>query len=194
LTVGNWDPQTLRFKYLEPDAITTATPASPSVLRYKVFEPAACDFELLLGYGSKLTSMTHGSVTTLEPTFPAGGAATLTVRALNVLHRLRDKQRSQHWFSKRESEIAKSIKTLNDPATQRKISVRVSDKAQSKEQPLDYVAQDNQYDIDFLFTRARLAGYVVFVDVENKPNGKEEQFLYFGPSDEKHPRVRDVTY
>jgi uncharacterized protein len=70
----------------------------------------------------------------------------------------------------------------------------VSDKALSKELPLEYVAQDNQYDIDFLFMRARLAGYVVFVDVETKANGKEEQFLYFGPSDDKHPRVRDVTY
>ncbi len=194
LTVGNWDPRLLQLKYLEPDATTDATPAAPSVQRYKVFEPGACDFELRMGYGAKLTSMTTGSVTTLEPTFASAGPATLTVRALNVLHRLRDKQRSQHWFAKRESEIAKSIKTLNDPATQRKISVRTSDKVASKEIQLDYVAQDNQYDIDFLFMRARLAGYVVFVDVETKANGQEQQFLYFGPSDDKHPRVQNVTY
>jgi phage protein D len=194
ITVSNWDAQQLRFKYVGAETTATLSPGSPLAQRYKLFEPCAHDFELRLGYGAKLTSMTQGSVTTLEPTFPAGGPPTLTVRALNVLHRLRDKQRSQHWLNKKESDIAKSIKTLNDPATSRKLSVRVSDQALSKEQPLDYVAQDNQYDIDFLFTRARLAGYVVFVDVETKANGQTEQFLYFGPSDDKHPRVRDVTY
>lgn len=194
LTVGNWDAQNRRFKYVGSETTANLSPASPDALRYKLFEPCAHDFELSLGYGAKLTRMTQGSVTTLEPTFSAAGPATLTVRALNVLHRLRDKKRSQHWFNKRESEIAKSIKTLNDPATQRKLTVRVSDQALSKEQPLEYVAQDTQYDIDFLFMRARLAGYVVFVDVETQANGKIEQFLYFGPSDDKHPRVRDVTY
>jgi phage protein D len=194
LTVNNWDALSRRFKYVGSETTASLSPAAPEAQRYKLFEPCARIFELRMGYGSTLTSMTQGDVTTLEPNFPSGGAPTLSVRALNVLHRLRDKQHSQHWRDKRESDIAKSIKTLNDPATRRKLTVRVSDQALSKERPLDYVAQDNQYDIDFLFMRARLAGYVVFVDVETKPNGQEEQFLYFGPSDDKHPRVRDVTY
>ena len=194
LTVGNWDSTSRRFKYIGSETEATLSPASPEALRYKLFEPCAREFTLKLGYGSTLTPMTKGSVTTMDPNFPAGAAPTLTVRALNVLHRLRDKQRSQHWTNKRDSEIAQSIKTLTDPATQKKLKVRVSKTAMSKEVPLEYVAQDNQYDIDFLFLRARNAGYVVFIDSEKKANGQTEDFLYFGPSDEKHPRIRDVTY
>jgi phage protein D len=193
-TVNNWDAQSRRFKYVGSETTASLSPGAPEAQRYKLFEPCARTFELRMGYGSKLTSITQGDVTTLEPTFPSSGPATLSVRALNVLHRLRGKQHSQHWRNKRESDIAKSIKTLNDPATKRKLTVRVSDKALSKEHQLDYVAQDNQYDIDFLFQRARLAGYVVFIDVKTRPNGKVEQFLYFGPSNDKHPLIRHVTY
>ncbi|MDH4165491.1 MAG: hypothetical protein OEY13_14465 [Gammaproteobacteria bacterium] len=194
LTVGNWDSHARQFKYIGSENAKTLSPASPEARRYKLFEPGAREFELKLGYGGKLTTMTRGSVTTIEPTFPATGPSTLTVRALNVLHRLRDKQRSQHWTNKRDSEIARGIKTLTDPATQRKVKVRISNAALSKEKRLEYVAQDNQYDVDFLFLRARNAGYVVFVDSEESANGKVEEFLYFGPSDERHPRQRDVTY
>ncbi|MBR0820219.1 phage late control D family protein [Bradyrhizobium liaoningense] len=194
LTVGNWDSAARRFKYIGSETEKTLSPASPESLRYKLLEPCAREFELRMGYGSRLTVMTRGSVTTMEPNFPASGPPTLAVRALNVLHRLRDKQRSQHWTNKKDSQIAQSIKTLTDPATQKKLKIRVSKTAMSKEIPLDYVAQDNQYDIDFLFLRARNAGYVVFIDSEKKANGKIEEFLYFGPSDDKHPRLRDVTY
>ena len=41
--------------------------------------------------------------------------------------------------------------------------------------------------------RARLAGYVVFVGEETNDSGTEE-YLYFGPSDDKHAALRDVTY
>jgi phage protein D len=193
LTVGNWDSTSRRLKYIEADAdkaLSDESRATLEKLRYKLFEPCAREFELKLGYGSTLTSMTKGSVTTLEPNFPGSGPPTLTVRALNVLHRLRDKQRSRHWNQKSDSQIAKSIDTLIDPETKRKLPVR----APGKEDPLEYVAQDNQYDIDFLFSRARNAGYVIYVDSEKKPNNQVEQFLYFGPSDERHPRIRDVIY
>ncbi len=190
LTVGNWDSTARRLKYIDAETKKTRPPNSPVPLRYKIFEPYACEFELKLGYGSTLTSMTRGSVTTLEPNFPASGPPTLTVRALNVLHRLRDTQRSRHWNKKSDSQIAKSIDTLIDPETKRKLPVR----APGTEDALEYVAQDNQYDIDFLFTRARSAGYVVYVDRETKANNQVEQFLYFGPSNEQHPRIRDVTY
>lgn len=193
LTVGNWNSLTRTFKYIGSETEKTLSPASPEALRYKLFEPGAREFELRMGYGSTLTLMTRGGVTTMEPNFPASGPPTLTVRALNVLHRLRDKQRSQHWNDKRDSDIAKSIKTLTDPATQRKLKIRVSKTALSDEVPIEYVAQDNQYDIDFLFVRARNAGYVLYVDSEKKANGQVEDFLYFGPSDDKQPRV-EVTY
>ena len=194
ITLGNWDSTSRRLKYVGPEDAPPGSAGSPDAARYRLFNPGARDFELRMGYGSRLTTMIRGNVTSLEPSFSSGGSPTITVRALNVLHRLRDKQRSQHWSNKKDSDIAKSIKTLTDPATQRKVKVRVSKTATSKETPLDYVAQDNQYDIDFLLLRARNAGYVVYVDTEVKPDGKIEEFLFFGPSDEKHPRQRDVTY
>jgi phage protein D len=193
ITVGNWDAKTRKFKYIGSEDDASLSPASPDAQRYKLFEPCARDFTLYLGYGSKLQRMTTADVNTMQPSFPSAGSSTLSVRALNVLHRLRDKQHSNNWKNARESEIAKSIKTLNDPATQRKVKVRVSDAALSTEQPIDYVAQENQYDIDFLFMRARLAGYVVFVGEETSDSGTE-QYLYFGPSDDKHAALRDVTY
>ncbi len=58
------------------------------------------------------------------------------------------------------------------------------------------MAQKNQYDIDFLLTRARGRGYVVVVrEGDPKKQGKErQQHLYFGPSDSNTPILRDVTY
>jgi phage protein D len=191
MTVGNWDSSTRRLKYIDAEPEDAQTQKSPPPLRYKIFEPYAREFELKLGYGSMLTSMTKGSVTTLEPNFPAGGSPTLTVRVLNVLHRLRDKQHSQHWKDLTDSQIAGKIDTLIDPDTKRKLPVHT---ARVRETPLEYVAQDNQYDIDFLFTRARSAGYVVYVGSEKNAKGKVEQFLYFGPSNDQHPRVRPVIY
>jgi len=193
ITVGNWDPYERKFKYVGSEDDRSLTAATPQAQVYKLFEPCARDFTLYMGYGNKLQRMTTGDVTTMQPTFPSGGPSTLSVRALNVMHRLRDKQHSQVWKNSKESHIAKSIKTLTDSATQRKLSVRVSQAALSAEQTIDYVAQENQYDIDFLFMRARLAGYVVFVGKESTKSGTQE-YLYFGPSDKKHTALRDVTY
>lgn len=187
VTLGNWDSTSRRLKYVGPENAPAGSPAAPDSRRYKLFYPGAREFELKLGYGSKLTTMMRGTITSLEPSFTAGAAPTITLRVLNVLHRLQDKKRCQKWNNKKDSDIARSIKTLTDPATQRRIKVRISQAALSREQPLDYVAQENQYDIDFLLMRAYNAGYVVYVDTEQKANGKTEEFLYFGPSDEKHP-------
>ena len=44
-----------------------------------------------MGYENNLTLMMKGNLTTMEPTFPSSGGPTLTVRGLNVLHKLRTK-------------------------------------------------------------------------------------------------------
>jgi phage protein D len=59
------------------------------------------------------------------------------------------------------------------------------------------VAQKNQYDIDFLLTRARRCGYVVYLREGNRnaPIASErETHLYFGPSDGRTPGERAVTF
>ena len=50
-----------------------------------------------MGYENNLTLMMKGNLTTLEPTFPSSGGPTLTVRGLNVLHKLRSKQFTYAW-------------------------------------------------------------------------------------------------
>ena len=49
------------------------------------------------------------------------------------------------------------------------------------EKPIPLVTQHNQYDIDFLFERARVRGYVLFIQEADPATGRQRQ-LYFGPS------------
>ncbi|HEY4943559.1 MAG TPA: hypothetical protein VII56_19180 [Rhizomicrobium sp.] len=190
LTVGNWDSHSRRFKYIGSEDASSLSAASPEAQRYKLFEPGARNFTLSMGYGSQMTQMTVAGVTTMEPTFPASGASTLSVRALNVLHLLRDKPNTKNWIGKRESDIAKDLKSFAGSSAPK---VRISPSALAAELPIDYVAQDGQYDIDFLFGRARIAGYVVYVGTDTV-GGKSTEYIYFGPSNDQHPGPRDVTY
>ena len=60
----------------------------------------------------------------------------------------------------------------------------VDPKSKKGEKPIPYVAQKTEYDIDFLLSRARQRGYVVFV-LEGDPKKKgieSKPRLYFGPS------------
>ena len=160
---------------------------SPLALRYRIFEPCRKTVEVWMGYADQLQLMLTGTFTTMEPNFPSGGAPTLSVRGLNVLHQLRRKQYTTTWRDKRDSEIAENIATLTDPAAQAQaLSApdRRRPKSKKGEKPIPYVAQNNQYDIDFLLSRARQRGYVVFV-LEGDPKKKgieSKRRLYFGPS------------
>src|SRR6266496_1792602 len=79
-------------------------------------------------------------------------------------------------------EIAKDIGQRTDNGRKRfPLPVVVDDNALGKEKPIPLVTQHNQYDIDFLFQRARMRGYVVFVQEEDRTTGRKRQ-LYFGPS------------
>src|SRR5471032_1718152 len=87
ITVNNWDATARTFKYVcGEESVLGDTPVQ------QLFNPGAGEFELKLGYGSELVTMMRGTTTSLEPSFPAGGAPTLTVRALNALHQLRSRQ------------------------------------------------------------------------------------------------------
>jgi phage protein D len=193
ITVNNWDDTSRRFKYVGSETTTRSSNAL-----HTLFEPCAHDFELKLGYGSDLVSIVTGSPQTLEPSFPAGGAPTLTVRALNVLFRLRTKQHRDHWIGKRISDVAQDIGQRNEPGGGGKrfpIPIRLPpSNVRQKEPKLDYVAMDNQYDIDFLVLEARKIGYVVYVDLEQQRGGPPREVLYFGPSNARQAGVPAVTY
>jgi len=192
ITVNNWDATERKFKYVGSE--TTARSSNPL---HALFEPCARDFELKLGYGSTLLSIVKGSPASLEPAFPAGSAPTLTVRALNVLFKLRTKQYRDHWTNKKISQVAEDIGRRNEPDGCRRfpLPIRLAPASVRRREPtLLYVSQDNQYDIDFLLLEARKIGYVVYVDSEPRARGPRQEVLYFGPSNARQPGVPDVTY
>lgn len=159
LTVNNWDPNIQDFKYVG---------SGTSDQQLRLFEPCNKEVEVWMGYLGDLRLMLKGTFTTMEPNFPASGLPTLAVRGLNVLHQLRRKQYSTTWGDKRDSDIARNIATLEDKDLGKNhkrfpLPIVINEKALGIEAPLPYVAQKNQYDIDFLLTRALRFGYVVVV-------------------------------
>ena len=202
LTVNNWDATTRAFKYCGGETADDLKGSTHDSMRYKLFEPCNKEVQVWMGYAGDLRQMLKGTFTTMEPNFTAGGPPTLNVRGLNALHQLRRKQYSTVWGDKRDSEIAQNIATLtdNDLGKNKKrfpMPIVIDKNALAKEDVLPYIAQKNQYDIDFLLTRALFLGYVVYIR-EADPNSRnpDEQVthLYFGPSDGKRPGVRDVTF
>src|SRR6476620_4420910 len=85
IIVNNWDPSRRRFKYLEPDRDPNhpSPPSAADTQRYELFEPCNKVVKVHTGYLKDPQLMMTGNFTTLEPTFPASGGPTLTVRGLN---------------------------------------------------------------------------------------------------------------
>lgn len=198
LAVNNWDPSTNSFKYVGSETAQSLQGDTPESRRYRLFEPCNKEVSVSMGYGGDSRLMLTGNFTTMEPNFPSGGAPTLTVRGLNVLHKLRRKQYTYAWEKKKDSDIAREISALRDPQTRQKrfpLPIEIDSNAKNDEPELEYVAQRSQYDIDFLFNRARQRGYVIFVQ-EADPNVRgSRKRLYFGPSQAGQiPGLRDVTF
>jgi phage protein D len=201
LLVSNWDPTTRQCKYIGAETAQSLRGDSPETQRVRLFEPCRREVELRMGYvgGAGLVLMMKGTFTTMEPNFPAAGPPTLTVRGLNVLHQLRRKQHATAWVDKTDSAIAKEIGQLTETIRGRRrkrFPYPVVTDPNVDEKPIAYVAQKNEYDIDFLLARARQRGYVVFVR-EGDPNGRgaaREKHVYFGPSTGEVAGLRDVTF
>jgi phage protein D len=209
VTVNNWDPSARAFKYVGAETAADLAGSTDASKRYRLFDPCNKKVEVRMGYSGELRLMMLGTFTTLEPSFVASGAPTLAVRGLNAVHQLRRKQYSHEWHPDaahpqgwRDSEIALDIANRTDkdlPKDQKRfpVPVVVSRGAQALEDPVPYVSQNNQYDIDFLLTRARRRGYVVYLregDPLAKIPAERSRHLYFGPSDDKSPELRDVTF
>jgi phage protein D len=194
ITVNNWDPRTRQFKYVGFEAAADLTGSDDRAVRARLFDPCNKEVELRAGYLGDLRTLLRGTFTTLEPSFPSGGAPTLAVRGLNALHKLRRKQNSQPWTDLRDSEIATKI---GDDRERFPVPVVVSDEALAKETQLPYIAQTQQYDIDFLLLRAKRLGYVVTLrEGDKNASDKKQQttHLYFGPSEGRRPGLTDPLY
>ena len=188
LTVNNWDAKTQDFKYVGSETVESLSKDPLHLL----FNPCRHNVDVLMGYGENLALMVTGNFTTLEPSF-SGVAPTLNVRGLNVLHKLRRKQFSYAWNEEKTSKIAKSFETLPDPSDRKMkrfpLPVEIDPGSLEKEEKITYLAQNNQYDIDFLLALARRVGYVIFVKEEELKDKRviKPRRLYFGPSDAKQP-------
>jgi phage protein D len=201
ITVNNWDSLTRQFKYVGAETQADLDGSTADSERYRLFDPCNKQVEVWMGYAGDLRLMLKGSFTTLEPSFNAG-APTLNVRGLNALHQLRRKQYSTTWNDKRDSEIARNIATLTDStmgsnAKRFPMPLVIDSNAQGREEAIPYVAQSNQYDIDFLLARALRLGYVVYIregDPSASDTDQQQQHVYFGPSDGRGPGTRDVTF
>lgn len=194
LVVNNWDEARRAFKYIGSETSAQLAEGHPDRARFTLFEPCGKEVEIRLGYGNRFTTMLKGTFTTMQPTYD-DGAAQLTVSGLNVLHQLRRKQYTTTWTDKKDSEIAQDIAQRTDNGRRRfPLPIRIDDEALGKEKPIPIVTQENTYDIDFLFQRARKRGYVVFVQEADPATGRERA-LYFGPSRPGMiPGLRDVMF
>jgi phage protein D len=195
LVVSNWDESARAFKYVGAETAEDLTRGGRNP--FTLFEPCGKRVEVRIGYRDALQTMLTGTVTTIEPTFPSTGAPTLTVRGLNVLHELRRKPYTWPWEKMKDSEIAEALATMRDPETGNKrfpLPVQIDANARAREPRLEYVAQQNQTDIDFLFSRARERGYVILV-LEEDGKRRRPRRLYFGPPHGgKGVVLRDVLF
>lgn len=185
ITVANWDPQRRRHPYIGSEGMPGDTPADAAELQ-RLFEPCNKQVELFMGYGDDLVLLLRGNFTTMEPTFSSGGPHTLAVRGLNQLHRLRRKKYDGNFHDQTDSQIARGFDGKTDPQWRgpgqdaRRIPMPVRAPGSSGESPIPYVGQKNEYDIDFLWRRARVRGYVV----EERLDAQGRSELYFGASTE----------
>lgn len=145
-----------------------------------IFDPGK-RIELWIGYVNNLRLMLSGEITTLEPSFPATGPLTLSVRGLNVLHRLRTEQHTKSWSEKTDSQIATELG--NAPVRQGRPGLGVPVRADNAGEPQEtFVFMHNQYDIVFLMERARRRGYEIVWHEADATTGQTEH-LTFGPSE-----------
>jgi phage protein D len=194
MTINNWDDERREYKFIGSETAAQLQEGHRDHARVTVFEPCGKEVILQMGYGGELVTMLKGHFTTMEPSF-GDGKAEMTVTGLNVLHQLRRRQYTTTWTDKRDSEIARDIGQRTDRGRRRfPLPVVIDDQALGNEKPMPLVTQHNQYDIDFLFQRARTRGYVVFIQEENVATGQPRQ-LYFGPSQAgMAPGLRDVCF
>jgi phage protein D len=65
--------------------------------------------EIHIGYGSELTPMMLGEITSIEPSFPENGPPTLRIAGYDRSHRLRNSQADRQWQYVPDSVIAAQI-------------------------------------------------------------------------------------
>jgi phage protein D len=168
ITINNWDAETRAFKYSDLD----------------LFNPGK-RVELSMGYHGQLRTMLKGEITSLRPAFPSGGASTLAVSGLNILHHFRTQQESRTYVDKKDSDIAQEICS--------RLNVDIDAPFASDEPTFEYLVQDNQYDIIFLMERARQIGYDIFVEEGTDADPTRTKMIYKASTSVHQPTYK-LTY
>ncbi len=181
LTVNNWDDAARRCKYIGSETTAQLSGASNASKLFTLFDPAGKTVELALGYIGNMQSMLRASFQSVEPSFPESGPPVLSVRGLNILQQFRLKKFSYAWSNLTPSNIALSFNSLRDGSSPRlQAPWKVALGPQGVEDPIEYVAQTDQFDVDFLLQLAHRQGCVLEVH-------EDTQQLYFGPSTQSLP-------
>ncbi|XYI01024.1 phage late control D family protein [Sorangium sp. So ce1128] len=148
LVLNNWDDGDGRrrpgFKYTED--FSAIAPGSR--------------VEIEMGYedAPPMELMLTGVITALDPSFPASGAPTITVRGFDRLYEMRNQPKSKSW-SVNDARIARDIARSYGMKAQ--VDARLDNNAPLPE-PDGVVPQQNMDDIAFLFERARRINFEVY--------------------------------
>jgi phage protein D len=175
LTVNNWDATARCCKYIGSETAAQLSGSSAASQLFTLFDPGGKTAELALGYAGSLQTMLVASFTTMEPNFPESGPPVLTVRGQNILKALRTKKFATSWTSQTPSDIALNFNALRDAGKPRLPPPWKVVTNPVTETVIDYVAQTDQFDVDFLLQLAHGQGYVLEAHADTSQ-------LYFGPS------------
>ncbi|TGD76179.1 phage late control D family protein [Mangrovimicrobium sediminis] len=202
ITVSNWDEVARDYKYIGSEDVAgmgagangPRSAGSAQSDRYELFEPCSKQVKVRMGYLGDLKTMMTGFFTTMEPSFSPGAPATLNVRGINVLQRLRTKKYNDFFEGMRPSEIARLVGERRDEdlnALRLPIEIVIDEDVLGNERPIAQIAQRNEYSIDFLWKLARREGYVITMLESGEPDGDPR--IRFAPS-ERGQSLGDAVY
>jgi uncharacterized protein len=195
MTVNNWDAERVDFKYtgsntdMDDAHIDTFMPGKTVELHMGYYRPPAGRASADRDAPEPLRMMLLGKINKLTPSFPTAGQPTLKVSAQSVLSQMSAKQETFHYDAKkfdgrkpRASMIAEAVGKRHKLMFEGKpIELKTKDGAVGKEPEIEYVLQDNQFDIVFLLQLAHRHGYDVLLKYDNKDK-EARPYLFFGPA------------
>jgi phage protein D len=156
VTLADWDPVRNLPKYSSPVDPNHDVARLDNGEPVPNFEPGA-KVALYLGYRDEgdLVLVMRGEVVSISPRFPASGAPTVKVRAVNALHRLLDEKRPGA-YEGTNFEIARAV--ADD------IGVEIETPPAGDEPVLERVVFHDQYPIVALANLARRTGCRLWLD------------------------------
>lgn len=108
---------------------------------------------IAMGYVDDLQPMIEGEITTISPTFPAGGVPAVTISGNTRLHRLRGTNKTKTFQSTTDAQVVQQIAQANGLQAQ----------ADDSQIQYDYLIQPNQSDLEFLKQRAARINFEILV-------------------------------